>query len=163
VIAVLPGVYTENISLRPFVRLFAVDPTTTSDSSVITTSTADPLLTVIRGVNTASPTVTAYKLTSFVGLESEIAGLTIATPLGDPALGVIDPASTAISTFDSSIIIDKDYIADAGNGIWVTTSGANAPTPQVNDNVIVGNYIGMVVLDDGTTSGAVSPIPIINN
>ncbi len=93
VVAVLPGVYTENVTLKQFVRLFSVSASST-DTSVFATSTGDPLSTIIRAPATtgatADITVTANGLLSFPGLATEIAGFTIASPLvGDPALGAI--------------------------------------------------------------------------
>ena len=95
VVAVLPGVYAENVTMKQFVRLFSVSASST-DSSVFTTNTGDPLATVIRAPvhqqRTGIPTVSATNLQSFVGLETEIAGFTIASPLvGDPALGLHRP------------------------------------------------------------------------
>ena len=41
VVAVLPGVYTENVTLKQFVRLYSVSASST-DTSVFATSTGDP-------------------------------------------------------------------------------------------------------------------------
>ena len=48
VVAVLPGVYTENVTLKQFVRLLSA-ASSSSDTTVFTTSTGDPLSTIIRG------------------------------------------------------------------------------------------------------------------
>ena len=47
VVAVLPGVYTEQVTLKQFVRLLSADPSST-DQTVFTTSTGDALATIIR-------------------------------------------------------------------------------------------------------------------
>ena len=167
VVAVLPGVYTEIVTMKQFVRLLSVSASST-DSSVFTTNTGDPLSTVIRAPAsnnlTGIPTVSATNLQSFVGLETEIAGFTIASPLvGDPALGFIDPTGVAIGVTNSNILIDKNYIADAGAGIDVTTSGFDAQTPQIENNVIDGNIDGVQIDDAGTTTSVTSPTDLINN
>ena len=165
VVAVLPGVYTENVNLKQFVRLFSADPSST-DSTLFSTSTGNPLDTIIRAPfgSSGTATVSATNLGSFVGLPTEIAGFTIASPLlGDPATGIIDPASVGVLSNNSNILIDKNYIADAGNGVFVATTGASAQLPQIENNVIVGNNYGVVIADDGTTSGAPNPAQLINN
>jgi hypothetical protein len=165
VVAVLPGVYTESVTLKQFVRLLSAASTST-DTTVFTTSTGDPLSTVIRAPagSSAIGTVIATDLQSYTGLQTEIAGFTIASPLlGDPALGTINSAASAISVTNSNLLIDKDYVADSGIGIGVTTSGASALTPQIEDDVIVGNIAGVVLDDGGSTSAAAGPVQIINN
>ena len=167
VVAVLPGVYTELVTMKQFVRLLSVSASST-DSTVFTTSTGDPLSTVIRAPAsnnlTGIPTINATNLQSFVGLETEIAGFTIASPLvGDPALGFIDPVGIAIGATNSNILIDKNYIADAGVGINVVTSGFDAQTPQIENNVIDGNIEGVQFVDAGTTTSVSSPADLINN
>ena len=166
VVAVLPGVYKENVTLKQFVRLLSASASST-DSTVFTTSTGDPLATIIRApvvaAGTASATVSAFDLQSFVGLETEVAGFTIATPLvGDQATGTINPIGLGLSITNSNILIDKDYIVDGGAGVFINTSGNNALTPQIEDDVIDGNIAGVQVADGGTSSVA-SPIKLINN
>ncbi|MGP0068750.1 MAG: DUF1565 domain-containing protein, partial [Isosphaeraceae bacterium] len=166
VVAVLPGVYTENVTLKQFVRLYSAAASST-DATVFTTSTGDPLQTVIRApavtAGNGSNTVTATDLESFVGLETEVAGFTIATPLvGDPALGTINPNGVGLYVTNSNILIDKDYFADGGAGVNVVTSGTAALMPEIDDNVFDGNLQGIQVVDGGTNSLA-NELDIINN
>ena len=92
-----------------------------------------------------------------------MAGLTIASPLvGDPALGTINPNAFGILVNNSNILIDKNYIIDAGNGIWVITSGANSAAPQIINNGVIGNINGIVVQDGGSTNPA-TMTSVINN
>src|SRR5262249_36964722 len=126
VVAVLPGVYSETVTLKQLVRLLSADPSST-DSTVFTTSTGDALSTIIRAPfgSSATATVTATGLQSFAGLVTEIGGFTVASPLlGNPALGAINPNASAISVTNSNILIDKDYVIDAGAGIQVNTTGS---------------------------------------
>ena len=165
VVAVLPGVYTENVSMKQFVRLYSASASST-DTTVFSTSTGDPLSTVIRASQSSTDlfTVTADSLQSYSGLQTEIAGFTIASPLvGDPALGTINSSAAALYVKNSDLLIDKNYFADAGMGIDIETSGASARTPQVKDNVIAGNINGIVINDAGSTSASAAPVPIINN
>ncbi len=107
--------------------------------------------------------MTATDLQSFPGLETEIAGFTIASPLvGDPAIGTINPLGVGIFATDSNILIDKDYIVDAGAGINVVTSGSAAQTPQIENDVFDGNIEGLQIVDGGTNSVA-NEVQIINN
>jgi large repetitive protein len=166
VVAVLPGVYTENVTMKQFVRLYSAAPSST-DGTVFTTSTGNALATIIRapavGAGTATATVSAVDLQSFAGLETEIAGFTIAVPLvGNPALGAINPLGVGVYTSDSDILIDKDYLADGGVGINVATSGPAAQTPQIENDVIDGNIEGVQIVDNGTPSVA-NPVDLINN
>ncbi|MHB1557116.1 MAG: beta strand repeat-containing protein, partial [Isosphaeraceae bacterium] len=154
VVAVLPGVYSENVTLKQFVRLLSASASST-DTSVFTTSTGDPLQTIIRApavaTATTNVTVTANGLQSYAALPTEIAGFTIASPLvGDPATGTINPLAIGLNADNSSIVIDKNYFADAGVGLNVLTSGNGALAPTVEDNVVVGNVNGMVVSDAGS-------------
>src|SRR5262249_17351667 len=145
------------------------DPSST-DSTVFVSSTGDAHQTIIRAPYSATApagnyiTVSASGLQSFTGLATEIAGFSIASPLvGDPASGFINPNSFAISVTNSNILIDKDYIIDAGIGIAVFTSGATALTPTIENVGVIGNIVGISITDDGTTGGSVSPVNIINN
>ena len=95
--------------------------------------------------------------------QTEIAGFTIASPLvGDPALGSINPNAIGLLVINSNILVDKDYFIDAGNGIWVTTSGATSLAPQIINNGIIGNINGIVINDAGG-SNAASVTNVINN
>jgi large repetitive protein len=169
VIAVLPGVYTEQVTMRQFVRLLSADPSST-DSTVFTTSTGDAHQTIIRAPFSASApagnyiTVSASGLQSFIGLSTEIAGFSIASPLiGDPASGAINPNSIALGITNSNILVDKDYILDAGTGIAVSTSGATALTPILENDGVFGNTVGVSITDGGSTSSSVSPVSLIND
>jgi hypothetical protein len=165
VVAVLPGVYTENVTLKQFVRLFSADPSST-DTTVFTTSTGDPLSTIIRAPFRGSNVVTvkADNIQSFPGLTSEIAGFTIASPLlGDPAIGSINSSSIGLEMTNSNVLVDKDYFADAGTGISVTTSGASAAVPAIENDVIVGNINGVTITDGGSTAATTGPVQLINN
>ncbi len=165
VVAVLPGVYTENVTLKQFVRLLSASASST-DSTVFTTSTGDPLSTIIRAPFGGSNDITVLDngLESFAGLSTEIAGFTIASPLlGDPALGVIDPASIALDMTNSNVLVDKNYFADAGTGISITTTGAKALMPEIDDSVIVGNVTGIYINDAGSTPSTTAPAQLINN
>src|SRR5262249_761234 len=67
VVAVLPGVYTEQVTLKQFVRLYSASLSST-DSTSFTTSTGDALSTVIRAPATAS-TGTPYPTVIATGLQ----------------------------------------------------------------------------------------------
>ena len=169
VVAVLPGVYTEQVTMKQFVRLLSAAPSST-DSTVFTTSTGDAHATIIRApFESSAPagnyvTVTATSLESFVGLTTEIAGFSIASPLvGDPASGSINPNAIAIAITNSNILVDKDYIIDAGSGIAITTSGASAMTPDIENDGVIGNIDGITITDGGSTSSSLAPANVINN
>jgi large repetitive protein len=169
VVAVLPGVYTEQVTMKQFVRLLSADPSST-DKTIFTTSTGDAHATIIRAPFSASApagnyiTVSASGLQSFTGLSTEIAGFSIASPLvGDPANGSINPNSVALAINNSNILVDKDYIVDAGTGISVDVSGATALTPVIENDGVIGNTIGISVMDGGSISSTASPVNIINN
>ncbi len=169
VVAVLPGVYTEQVTMKQFVKLYSAAATST-DTTVFTTSTGDALSTIIRAPYEASApagvysTVTATNVESFPGFTTEIAGFSIASPLvGDPANGSINPSAVALNIDNSDILVDKDYIVDAGIGIAITTSGSSAMTPQIENDVIDGNVDGVSITDAGSTSATASPVNMVNN
>ncbi|MFI5457180.1 MAG: Ig-like domain-containing protein [Isosphaerales bacterium] len=173
VVAVLPGVYTEQVTLKQFVRVLSADPSST-DGTVFTTSTGDALSTIIRAPFQATAPVGTYATVSATGLESfaqlatEVAGFTIASPLVvDPANGFINPNAVAVLVSNSNILIDKDFIIDAGAGINVTTSvtsgGPTALTPQIENDGVIGNIEGVVIIDGGGTTSQTNPVNLINN
>ena len=156
-IEVLPGVYTENVTLPPFVSIVSADPSSTDTSYV----PGNALSTIIRAPAVASATtnvtVTATNLSSFANpsstgqaFETEVGGFTIASPLvGNPALGAINPNAIGLYANNSNLLIDRDYFIDAGDGILVTTSGASSQAPQIENDGIIGNINGVVVQDAG--------------
>ena len=64
---------------------------------------------------------------------------------------------------NSNILVDKDYFADSGTGIFIATSVRSALTPQLEDDVIVGNYSGVTIYDAGATGSSTAPVQIIND
>jgi large repetitive protein len=169
VVAVLPGVYTEQVTMKQFVKLYSAAATST-DTTVFTTSTGDALSTIIRAPFAATApsgtyaTVTATNLASFATFTTEIAGFSIASPLLiDPASGTINPNAVGLYVSNSDLVIDKDYFVDAGTGILVTTSGASALTPSIYNDGIIGNVNGVQIVDGGATASTTSPVDVINN
>ena len=172
-IEVLPGVYTENVTLQPFVSIVSADPRSTDTSYV----PGNALSTIIRAPVVASGTtnitVTATNLSPFVNtstgqvFQTEVGGLTIASPLvgalvGDPALGPINPNAIGLLATNSNLLIDRDYFIDAGDGIQVTTSGAGPQAPRIENDGIIGNINGLVVQDTGGSNTATTT-EVINN
>jgi large repetitive protein len=169
VIAVLPGVYQEQVTLKQGVKLYSA-ATSSTDSTVFTTSTGDALSTIIRAPFAAAApagtyaTITATGIVSLNGLSTEVAGFTIASPLvSNPASGTINPSSVAFFVMNSNITLDKDYFIDAGTGIAVTTSGASALTPLIYNDGIIGNINGLVINDAGSTPSTTPPVQVVND
>ena len=169
VVAVLPGVYQEQVTMKQFVRLLSADLSST-DTTIFTTSTGSALATIIRAPFVASApagvyaTITASGLSSFSGLTTEIAGFTIASPLvGDPANGTINPTAYAVDITNSNIALDKDYVIDAGVGVLVATTGTAAQTPSIFNDGIIGNIDGVIIADAGSTPSSTTPVNLINN
>src|SRR5262249_22996206 len=101
-VAVLPGVYTENVVLKSLVRVLST-ATSSSDSSF---QPGNALQTVIRAPTVPAPgatqniAVSASNLISFPALATELGGFSIVSPLlGNQANGPIDPASIGVSIF----------------------------------------------------------------
>ena len=157
VVAVLPGVYTENVTLKQFVRLLSAAASST-DTHGLHHQHGRPALHGHPRPGRQRGTVDRHRrratnLQSFTGLETEIAGFTIASPLvGDPAAGIINPTVDRDLVTNSNILIDKDYIADAGHRHRRDHLRQREPmTPQIEDDVIVGNINGVVIDDGGAT------------
>lgn len=154
VVAVLPGVYTENVSMKSLVKLVSADQSSTNANRV----QGNPLTTIIRApsagvAGATNTTVSAVGLFSVPGLDTEISGFTIASPLlGDPALGALDVSSVGLRINNSNILVTRNYFVDAGFGIAVETSGAFATTPRILSNGLIGNATGILINDiNGST------------
>lgn len=161
IVAVLPGIYNESITLRSFVQVVSAD--FSSDDSI--NLPGDPLSTIIRPAF-GSPTgaaVTGTNLQSVDQLPTRLSGLTIASPLlFNPAVGILDTNSIGLDLINSDILVDKNYFVDSGVGIRVTVSGAGAATPRLLSNAVIGNSNGLQVIDSGASS-VVRPVQFYNN
>jgi hypothetical protein len=162
VIAVYPGVYTETVMMKSLVKLIGVAAGSTPGNLI----PDNPLNTVIRAAQTStgsSFTVAAVNLISIAGLQTEIRGFTIASPLtGNPATGTIG-STIGLVINNSNVLVDKDYFIDSLMGVALVTSGAAAPESTLNDDVIAGNVIGVEVNDSGTTTSLLNPVELANN
>ncbi len=166
IVAVLPGAYTESITLKSLVSLFSADVSST-DASIIP---GDPLQTIIRAVDTtgtgSTVTVTANNLTSiFSGgvLNTEISGFTIASPLlFDPTFGPVSPNSIALLDINSNLLIDRDYFVDSGIGVAAIASGPGATLPRLVNDGFIGNISG-VLIDSSAAASFVDVAQVVNN
>lgn len=168
IVAVLPGVYTENVVMKPYIRLISAD-TSSTDSKLVQ---GNALQTIIRapastGAGTSNVTVTAATIPNVPGVMTEISGFTIASPLlGDPALGSIDPTTVGIAVDNAAIQIDRSYVVDSNMGILVSThtnsDGTPTSTPIIINDGIIGNNYGIVLADSGATTMPL-PTPIVND
>ncbi len=152
IVAVLPGVYTENVTLKSLVRLLSADNSSTDSHFVPGLA----LQTVIRApANNGAPTttVTGTNLYSIPALSTEIAGFTIASPLnGDTAHGPILDGSVGLLLSNSDVLVDKNYFVDSYIGAGVGFNGANAAAPRFESDGFIGNITGLVVNAGATTS-----------
>ena len=166
-VLVLPGTYNENVTMKAGVRLLSANPTSTDTAF----TAGSPYATLIYGVATAGSTsfsgnnITTVYITGTVnGIPTEVSGFSILSPLlGDVNLGSIDTTDVAVRAFNTNALIDRNIILNAGTGVFLSTAGANAPTSQLFDNLIIGNITGVGISDSGSTSSIVSPFSVINN
>ncbi len=161
VVAVLPGVYTESITLKSLVTLESASPFS-SDTTVLP---GDPLQTIIRAPQSANPTVTVTgtNLVSAAGgaASSKLTGFSIASPLQfDPSSGPINQFSIGLSLTNSSIVVSDDYFVDSGAGIFINNTVAGAPMPTLFNDVVAGNFQGILVTD---TASSVANLGLIEN
>ncbi|MDR3634850.1 MAG: Ig-like domain-containing protein [Isosphaeraceae bacterium] len=169
IVAVLPGVYNQQITLKSLVRVLSADPSSTDTNLVA----GDALQTIIRqpaptsSTAAVNATVTATNLFSAPGLPTEIAGFTItSTLLGDAALGVINPTTAGIWIQNSNILVDRDYVIDNQNGILVGLGGPATQTPQIENDVVAGNVDGLFLDGTATSISIASPtnlVQVLNN
>jgi len=168
VVAVLPGLYTENVVMKSLVKLLSADRSSTATNFV----RGNPLNTVLRApsalsgiVGATNTTVTATNIFSILGLNTEISGFTIASPLlGDPVLGSIDLGSVGLRISNSNLLVTQNYFVSSGFGIAIETSGTNAVTPRIENNGIIGNATGLLINDiNGSTSLPQGNYARINN
>ena len=127
--AVLPGVYTENIVLKPFVSLKSAAPIST-DANLLP---GNPLKTTLRAPasdgTSQNITLAAQNFGNVTGFESEVTGFSISSPLlGDPALGVIDPESTGVDISNSSRACSTGTTSSTPTRR--STSSRRGPTPR---------------------------------
>ena len=162
-VLVLSGTYREDINLKPQVRLLSANRSSTDTAF----TPGSPGTTLIYGVpSSANPTtvVFASAITPLPGLTTEISGFSIIAPLvGNPVVGPIDPASSAVMLENASVLVDKNFIINAGIGVNVGTSGTNAPTPSIIDNLIAGNISGVSISDTNSTISLLTPTTVYNN
>jgi hypothetical protein len=167
-VLVLPGVYKEDVSIKPGVRLLSASLSST-DTTFLPGS---PFETLIYGVPLTGTilnpgggnTVTVSVIGATPGIPTEISGFSIVSPLvGDPVSGFIDQTSIGILAVNSDIQIDRNNVVNAGLGVSLVTSGNNAQTSTVFDNVIAGNVNGIGITDQGSTVNIVKPFQIVNN
>ena len=165
VVGVLQGVYTEQLTLRPFVKIIGAAPASTDSKFVVGSAQQTVIRAPFLGFGTPAPyaTITATNLPTIPGVDTEVAGVTIASPLlFDPAAGSIDPNSIGINITNSNVLLDKDYIVDAHIGVNVVTSGATAITPRIFTDGIIGNDEGIALSEQG--AGTIpTPTQVINN
>jgi hypothetical protein len=161
-VAVLPGVYNENVVLKSLVQLV-------SASASSTNTTLYPGIakeTIIRPAFGATNvvTVTGSGILSTEVAPTRLSGFTFAAPLqGSETSGTINPASIGLSLTNSLINVDRIYVMNAGTGVQINTSGSSAPTPIISNSVIVGNINGVNISDGGTTDSLLTPIVLTNN
>ena len=155
VVGVLPGVYTEVVALKPYVRLISADPSSNDTNFVAGNAQQTVIRAPARSLTSTATltTVSATNIKSIPGINTELAGFSIASPLlFDPALGPIDPNSVGVLITNADVLLDKNYIVDSNIGVFVVTSGSLAPTPRLVDDGFIGNNTGVVLQDNNTTS-----------
>ncbi len=159
-VAVLEGVYTENISLKPQVRLVSAAASSTATNVV----PGNAQKTLIYGANTSTIVVNAVNIPLVQGIDTEISGFSIVSAFaGDSVLGTIRSDSIGLSITNSNILVDRNYFITSGFGVAVQTAGTNAQTPRIVDNGFVGNLTGILVNDAGITASLAQPTTIANN
>lgn len=159
-----PRDYTESLVMKSYIRLVSADPTST-DSSWIK---GDALNTVIRAASGANPvTIRGTNLYSGLGLDTEISGFTIASPLiGPQYTGPINVNSIGLLLNNSDVLVRNNYFITSGNGgaIQVNASGSAAAAPRILSNVIAGNLTGIYVDASGVSAYRTNqPAEIYNN
>jgi large repetitive protein len=167
VVAVLPGVYTESITLK---SLVTVESASLSSSDAIVLP-GDPLQTIIRApqaaFGTPTTTVTGTNLQSiFSGggtVLTKLSGFSIASPLaGNPASGPIQQGSIGLSLINSAAVVANDFFVDSDVGIQVQATGSNASLPMLLNDGVIGNNTGVQFFTVNASSFA-SPAVIENN
>ncbi len=150
-VAVLPGVYTESVTLKSLVKLLSADPNS-SDGRYLPGAA---LNTIIRrpSAPATSMTVTGTDLISLPNFDTELGGFTIASPLvSNPATGPIDPNSFGVFLSNSDILVDRNYVIDSAIGIADAVSGVNGAGARIMNNGVIGNLTGIVINDKGASS-----------
>ena len=169
-VLVLPGTYRENITMKGQIRLLSADPSSTDNFFIPGT----PLGTIIYGNTSATSstfnrtsgivTVNASDISTVPGVPTEISGFTILNPLlGDSVTGSIDTTSIGIALNNANVLVDKNYVINAGIGVSVASTGFGVTGPAINTNVIAGNYIGIQISDLNTGTTYAVPVQVINN
>ncbi|WZO99777.1 Ig-like domain-containing protein [Isosphaeraceae bacterium EP7] len=166
IVAVLPGVYGEAVTLKSLVTVMSVDPSSSAGNYIPGNAQETVIRAPLSSADAAGivTSVTATNIISTSGLVTTFQGFTVATPLlGNPATGIQSGDSIGLSVTNSDMLITKNYFVNSGFGIKVTEAGANAATPLVQDNGIVGNGIGLSIIDAGGGTSLTRPIQVANN
>ena len=168
-VLVLPGTYREDVVVKPGVSLLSAALSSTDT----TFNPGSPYSALIYGVlPTGKPLtlptgndITTVSITGAIpGIPTEVRGFGIISPLvGNTVTGTIDPTNVAILANNSNALIDRNIIINAGVGVMLETSGANAPASTVELNVINGNIDGIEITDQSSTTSQQQPFFIFNN
>ncbi len=166
-VLVLPGTYTEDVTMKAGVRLLSAALSSTDTSW----TSGSPYSTLIYGVvqpasvgGGGNNVTTLYVTGSVPGIPTEVSGFAIISPLiGNSNLGTIDSTDVAVRAFNTNASIDRNIVINAGVGIYLTTAGANVPTASVFDNIVAGNINGIGINDFGATTSIQAPFMVVNN
>ncbi len=161
VVGVLPGVYTEVVTLKSLVTLESAS----LESSDSVLQPGDPLDTIIRAPMSPSggPTITVQgtNLVSVAGggFSTVLSGFTIASPLEfNAASGPINNFSTGLMLTNSNVIVEDSYFVDSGVGVSVVNSGSASTMPQFYSDVFAGNYTGLAFTYNANALGNLSNV-----
>ncbi len=124
------AVYRESITLKSLVKLVSASRSS-SGTNVIPTNPLNVVLAPPAGA-ARNVAVTGTDLLSQPNFQTEFSGFTVLIPLlGSVGFGqTIDSSSIGISLTNSDVLIDRNYVLNAGFGISVSESGANAGAPR---------------------------------
>lgn len=162
-IAVLPGTYNESVVLKSLVHLVSASLSST-DTTLIPGQALQTVIRPIAPTNGVTIGVSATNLFSLPNFSTELAGFTILIPLsGDTASGPINSSSYGILAQDSDILIDKNYVVNAGYGIVVSANGVGTATPRIESNGLIGNTHGVLINAANAVTFRNGPTRIANN
>ncbi len=154
IVAVLPGVYREEVTLRSLVRVFAADPAST-DALLIRSTSNTHVIRAPDGAAADAASVTATGINDEGAAAATIGGFVIDNPLlGNPVLGSIRSDRVGLRITDSNLIVRENIFVTSGAGIEVNLD-ADGPAPTIVNNLINGNLVGIEVASAGFLSDAV--------
>ncbi len=162
IVAVLPGLYQENVILKSLVQVISASGNSTATSFL----PGNALQTVIRPAFSQDtvflPTVLGYNLDSIPTAPTVFSGFTISSVAISGLTTIVPSGTVGLSLTNSQVLVQNNYILDTDSGAIVSPYSNGHFNATFQNNVFAGNNVGLNVYAPSLTIGS-PPVYVINN